>query len=183
MSYYYLIASLPVLKLGEAPPFDRAEFLQRCEQEVTAGELELLEKLTLNPETALACGPAGESWAGFETNLRNWTVRRRTHKTEFAPENYLKADLALFANMEKIVDDAFDSANPKQIELGLDQARWQFLDALTSGHQFDFTILVIYYLQLQLLEKWSELSEEVGQNILDQSVQQVLDSYEPSEAS
>ena len=57
---------------------------------------------------------------------------------------------------------SFMKDSPIHAEHVLNNARWDYLENLKTGHYFDLEILVIYYLQLQILQRISHFKAEEG---------------------
>jgi hypothetical protein len=70
---------------------------------------------------------------------------------------------AIETGLQNIARDACTAATPLEAEIMLDRARWEYLENLEAGHYFDLGKLIIYYLQLQLLQRRSRLIKEKGQ--------------------
>lgn len=79
-------------------------------------------------------------------------------------------------DLEKQVEDAFDSPNPLKTEQALDQLRWVELENLATGHDFDFQALFLYRVKLLIMEKFSSLTKALGQETVDKTVAQILEN-------
>lgn len=177
-SFYYLIGSLPYLKLGEPAPLKSAEFLAMCQNFISDRQLQTLSELTLVPRRESSCS-VETVWNDFETDLRNWTVRIRAQRLRRDGDEYLRVEGDLAAAMEQNVTEALDQKTPLDTEMRLDEMRWQKLNDLTVGHEFDFQRLVIYRLQLSILEKWGHHQKPEGLKNLNQAIETLQDSSHP----
>jgi hypothetical protein len=65
---------------------------------------------------------------------------------------------------------AYRSASILEAEKILDQARWNFLDALSFGHYFDFDYLLVYGLKLKILERWEKIQKADKEILLQAAV-------------
>ncbi len=173
MNYYYLVSSLPYLQLEGKIPFSEKTFISMCSDLLPSKLLEELKRVSMLPSSKHCC-ISEYQWNAFETNLRNWCVHIRTHKTSHDPIDFLREDLDIYATMERDIEAAYDSATPLITEKKLDLLRWQELDNIKSTHEFDFDVLFIYKIRLLLMGKWQELEKENGQKELDSLVEGVL---------
>jgi len=176
-AYYYLVGSLPYLKLGEQPLLNSDSFFDMCENFVSPKELEKLKSLSLVPSD----NPGYEvetAWNEFETDLRNWSVRIRSQRLQRDGDNFLRPEGTLSGSMELHVTEALDQKTPLEAERRLDDLRWQQLENLEVGHQFDFQMLLIYRLKLAILEKWGRHDSEQGLKHLNDTVVTLQDNPE-----
>lgn len=160
-SYYiYLISSLPALQFNTRPPFGREDFLAKCKGLVPEGELALLSGICREESVFLdqteAKGVLGK-WARFEIILRNELVRARASRKKTDPSNFLRQPDDFDAQIGHLAMAAYRSASILDAEKMLDQARWDFLESVSSGHYFDFDFLSAYILKLIILERWDNL--------------------------
>ena len=79
MSYYYIVASLPTLVLGEPPPYSGEEMLRLVANVLEAGDLAELA-LVLEGREAEGCSAFAREWVGIEAQIRNAIVRERAAK-------------------------------------------------------------------------------------------------------
>lgn len=175
---YYLVSSLPYLRFGEPAPLDSEGFFGMCRGFVTDGQLERLQALTLEPREP-ACCDAVAAWNAFETDLRNWTVRIRSQSQRVDADRFLRSEGDLRASMEMHVTDALDQRTPVDVEKRLDALRWQTLEDLMVGHDYDFQGLVIYRLKLAILEKWAVHDSKTGRERLMKAVDTLLEKTSP----
>lgn len=62
--------------------------------------------------------------------------------------------------------ELFKNKNPKEIELALDQFRWQFLDGWIANRHFASEVVLAYVLKLFICERWKRLDQEKGEQII-----------------
>ncbi|MGL4854895.1 MAG: DUF2764 family protein [Lentisphaeria bacterium] len=176
MNYYYLIASLPMLKLEGDSPFSTVKFMSMCEDALSSAQYQALSRVELVPcEKGQACCALEEKWSAFETALRNRALNWVAHKTKMDPSEFLREETEVFATLERRVEDAFDTSNPAQTERSLDRLRWSVLEDLSTGHDFDFEALFVYKIKLMLVEKWQGLSKEEGHKQVLAMVEKILE--------
>lgn len=173
MNYYYLVASLPMLSVSGEVPFSVEHFMGQCRDFLSDDLYELLDGVKQIPGEKSCC-ETEKKWNAFETSLRNRAAHWVAHKTKADVTPFIREESEVFMTLEKQVEDAFDTDNPMEVEKALDKLRWYELDSLASGHDFDFDALFIYKIRLFILEKWSGLSKEAGQEQVENSVAAIL---------
>lgn len=169
MKYYYLVASLPVLALGEPAPCTAAEFRARCEgvlSPVDARELRgLLEGRAGEAQSAFARG-----WFAADTQLRNAAARLRATPLAVEAKGFLREHPGFTAALEKAVVDAFAKPHPGERELELDRCRWLVADELAREDAFGLPTVLAFAIKLQLAERWAALTDEAGGRRLEELV-------------
>ncbi len=158
--YTYLISSLPALQFNAKPPFSREDFLAKCKGLVSERELAVLSGICRGesgfPGQAEAKGTLGK-WTRFETILRNELVRARASRKKADPSRFLRQPDDFDAQIGHLAMAAYRNSSILDAEKMLDQARWDFLESVLSGHYFDFDVLAAYVLKLKILERWDNL--------------------------
>ena len=151
--YYYLIASLPLLKFIEQPYIIRKDFLAEAEKWLSREDLIILSSIDINnfivdkKDASLL-----KQWKEFEHSTRTELgLFRRARKKDM--EYKMRKDLS------NIIQEG---NNPLEIEKKLLLLRWNFLEELEIGHSFDLGFLIIYYLKLQILERLFSFNKEKG---------------------
>jgi Protein of unknown function (DUF2764) len=160
-SYYYLIASLPMLHFGMKPPFSYPDFLEECAQELSQDEMSTLKE----DKTFLV-----KKWKIFDKALRNELVRTRAVKRGKDPNKYLRDSDSLDPFIAPLAHWAANQDSPMEAELYLDKIRWEKIEEFKVGHYFDIEFLMAYGLQLQILERWDKINSEDGMEILERLV-------------
>ncbi len=171
-NYYYLVSTLPFAQCGAPPPRSSAAFLERCREHLPAERAAALAAVALLPR-ATACCPSEARWNARETALRNLLVRRRCGPND-DPTRHLRPEAEFYGDLELEVDEALGAAHPLAVEQALDRVRWDFLDDLASGHQFDFDVLLLYRLRLLLLEQGAAVEAARGREALAGRVREKL---------
>jgi hypothetical protein len=172
-NYYYLVSSLPALKLGERPVIDSTEFLEQAAAELDPVLFASLEKVALVPQES-DCGSAAveNEWNAWETYLRNILLRHRTESGDKI-HRWAREERDVFPGVRRHVEEALNQPNPLQRERELDELRWMTLEGLRVTHEFDFSALIIYRLQLLLAEKWAAQDAEQGMASLNRMVEKL----------
>lgn len=161
-NYYYLISSLPFLKLDIHEIPNELSFLKSAEQNISQKDFLYLKKVDLF-RLELNCNIPEplHSWYQWEGSLRNQLVRLRCQRLGLATQKYIHEVKDCFFN-EEIASTAVKETNPLLAERYLNKKRWKFLDELDSRYYFDLNKLIIYYLKIQLLKTNSRYSYKEG---------------------
>jgi len=170
--YTYLISSLPMLNFNARMPFSLEGFFVKCRGLVPEKEFEILSALeeletrflTLQKVSTLRL------WFEFEITLRNELARARAARKKIDPSRFLRLPDSPQAQISHVAMSAYRSTSILEGERILDQARWDFLEALSLGHYFDFDYLLIYGLKLKLLERWENIQKADKEYLLNQAI-------------
>lgn len=162
-SYYYLVASLPLLRPDDNPPMTSLAFLDTCRQSLSYSDLELVQMASL---------VVSEQGLGHRNAcIRQWNemlgkVRREMREQRSRRLNIDAAGSTLAGDKDPWVADVVRSVmqaeNPLQAELLLLQYYWHRVDELTTGHVFDVEFLIAYNLKLQLMARRSLFTPTEG---------------------
>ncbi|MFA6636261.1 MAG: DUF2764 family protein [Candidatus Omnitrophota bacterium] len=150
--YYYLTASLPHLTFKTEPPFSKERFLDECEKWLSRGDLESLLAADNAEEARAGNSQVLAKWKEFDLSLKKELAeyrRERRGGTERKPGN--------------LAGKVLSAANPLEMELSLERARWDYLDDLAVGHFFDIGKLIVYYLQLGILVRLAKFDKDKGE--------------------
>ena len=153
-SYYYLMASLPMLRSDGELPFSYEDFLEMCRSAVSGAKYTLLKELSLSSEK----GPLVGEWAKFYTALERELIRlrnRRLGRQEQADGERDDANAAA-------ISAAIGGKNPLEAEQALLALEFQKLDELIGLHSFDDHALLGYALKLKLLERKRVFDQKKG---------------------
>jgi len=162
MSYYYLIASLPSLAMGQEPITEK-EFLTRCAAELSQRDYKILRQLDEmplpedTPKTAFV-----RSWNNLETQLRNATARMRASKRQRDATPVLRTHGGYATIIEDGVENAWAQPNPLERERSLDKLRWTLLDDLQGPDPFSFSVILSYAVKRSIAARWSQMDSETG---------------------
>lgn len=198
--YVSLVASLPLVRMTEAPQMSYAKFISDCTGQIDAKNLELLKKLSPVPGLPPGQKPAesaaddpgaleefiaefpkkslAREYLLFESALRHSAMKLRAAKlgAAFATP---KPGYTLFdSEADRAVRTAFSAPNPVERERILDTARWNKLDELEvrNHSRFNFDTLCAYAIRLQIAGKWAARTAGDSAAGLDRTVSAVRDS-------
>ncbi|HJO94284.1 MAG TPA: hypothetical protein QF753_12860 [Victivallales bacterium] len=171
---YYLVSSLPLLTLGEKPPFSSDKYIEMCKTFLTEKQMEDLLSLNLIPNhTDSADSEVINRWYDWETCLRNSVAKIRSSVFNKDFSSFLKYENDYFSEIDKGVQEAYSADNPLEKEDAIDKLRWTSLDNIEAKHQFDFGKLCIYKIRLMLCEKRMKRSESKGKENLDNTLSEL----------
>lgn len=163
-SLYYFVSSLPALNQKDVPYFTHETYIAACRDALADSAIvdAIAEaSLTVPAEKRPSKIAAINAWYAFETFFRNITSQARTAKR--AQVNAPTRETAVYdAFVAKRIQDGFSGMPAAEREMMYDQIRWEYLDELAAGHQFDADVLAIYALKLLLLERRASRRLEPG---------------------
>lgn len=169
-SYYYLIASLPMLRPNEEPPLDYPAFLELCKTAVSAGVYAQLEQLS---EHSDAAGLLHE-WAAFHQILTAELNHQRCIRLGRPGVPPSTRD----PGVSEAVSAALAAKHPLEAEQILLRLQFSRLDSMIGLHNFDEYALYGYAMKLKLLQRQRMFRYEPGraafQGLLDTIQQQIF---------
>ena len=169
--YYYFVASLPALDFGQKPPMTARDFLEKAKGLLSEQDfLELLEAENNCDDEKCPQNALLKSWYEFERRLRNelcWMRGRRFGKDA---SQYIRGYRESDPFSVDTVNQAMRAADPLEAERLLDLVRWKKMNELAAFHYFDLEILIIYLLQLKILERYQGIGSPQGQKIYLESI-------------
>jgi hypothetical protein len=161
MAYYFLMAQLPSLSYGEAPPMSSGHFRELCEDGLSAADAALLPCLALDPFSSKggAASPFISKWNEWEKVLRaNLAKYRAAKQRREAPADVpdYPAGAAAAAKAAVSID------SPLEAEIFLDGARWKAIEEFQGLSYFSVNTAYAYLLKLLLMERRSCFRTEEG---------------------
>ncbi|QEN07715.1 DUF2764 family protein [Oceanispirochaeta crateris] len=159
--FYYTVASLPMLKYDEPVDLKHSDYLEDCHKWLKPSEWDILKSSLINPETDMEFPGIAEEYRKWEISLRNELVALRSSALGLEADEYTrKGDR--FADTASLAAAAFKEESPLIAENTLNKGRWEYIESLKVGHFFDLEFLVLYSLQLQIIERKRCFDEETG---------------------
>lgn len=166
--HWYLVASLPMLRLGEKPPMDAAAFRAACAGHLSDREMEAVEAVLDNCEPP--AGAASNLW-NHEVQLRDAIVRMRAKSRGTDAARFLRPHEGFSVSIEKMVTDAFTRPNPLEQQLELDRARWALADELALTDPFGLPGVLAFAVKVRLAAHWAGLDEAAGQANVEELIE------------
>ena len=165
-TYYYFAASLPMIGWNGKLPMATSEFLSSAKRLMQAEDAGLIGHLLSGQESAAEFNnPVARSWAHFDRSFRNEIAWFRAHRLHKDPAAFIRAGKENDPWLRETVHEAGRMEDLLEGEMLLDKTRWQFLDSLSAGHQFDLEYLICYGLKLKILERHQMYRSPKGQEM------------------
>jgi hypothetical protein len=180
--YTYLVASLPALSLDAPPPFSPDEFRFRCQGVLGDEDLAELD-LILAGKAEEGRTSFCRAWAAADAQVRNTVAKARAAKLGVEAKSYLRSHPGYAVWLDKEVSDALAKANPLMRELGLDAARWKFVEELALADAFGVAAVLAFAVKLTLAARWAAMDENAGREQLEKLVSQLEDNAASSGAA
>jgi hypothetical protein len=188
MTYEYLLAGLPELKAGSDVPISLEKLDELFDEQLCTSDLALLDLLRapINKETLehglKAKNAFVRDWFGFNQDMNNVLVAQicRKHgfdaKTQIVGDGEVAEQLRIHATQKDFglnelpgdyqavlalaqIDDLM------QREKAQDAIRFEWLQERTEFDFFSPEMAFAYYLEAQMLHRWSILTIEEGEKI------------------
>jgi len=180
--YQYLVSSLPALSLEAPPPFAPADFRFKCQGVLSTADLAELD-LLLAGKSAEGRAAFSKAWAGGDAQIRNTAAKARGAKLGVEAKPFLKSHPGYAVWLDKEVTDALAKASPLAREMGLDLARWKFVEDLARADASGLPAVLAFAVKLMLATRWSAMKEEAGRERLEQLVSQLEENAAQSGAA
>jgi len=162
-SYYYLIASLPMLRFDDGSPMTEERFLHLCRQQVKTSDLALIRTVSLDDWGKPLRGSKGfiRSWQEFLTSVHNEMNAQRAKKLARDSQKYknLKAKELLIS---EAVRGAINAETPLKGELILLRLYWKYVEHLAGPDIFSMEYLLAYHVELQILARRNLFTQMEG---------------------
>lgn len=173
--YYYLVASLPMLRRDDPPPLYSPAFLELCREQAAAQDHALLARISFDALDILPKDPTvWREYASWETALRDELAVQRGQRLGLDPEPFLRP-APFVVGLAAVAKEALGAGTPREVEDALDRGRWLRLEELEAGTQFDLGRLVVYRLKLLLLERRERFRPEPGRKAFTSEFTRILD--------
>jgi hypothetical protein len=172
--YTYLVASLPAITLGEAPPQTPEDFLFHAQgllNETDRKELQcIIEGRTHECESAF-----GRRWHNVSTQIRNTVARIRAGRLNVDARGFMRAHSEYNMAVDHAVTDAMNKTQPLERTMALDRCRWQALDELVDGDGFGFAALLAFAVKLGMMQRWARLDDKTGMDRVETFITENVD--------
>jgi hypothetical protein len=178
VSYYYTVAALPTLRLGEKVPISEEEFLQFAEDTLKEEDYQTLLKSRLD-----SFEPTGSVFAdsilSWEKELRLELAKERLAKLDFEPPHGLPESDGRDVLTEQ-VRTALSIGQPLEAEIFLNKLRWDYLEEKKGSHFADLEALIVYYFKLQIALRQEKFQKEAGRQVFEKeycAVKRAISNY------
>jgi hypothetical protein len=187
--YYYAVATLPSLSLEETSYFTIENFLEFMQEQLTEEDYNHLRRATLDPPEEFGDMPAAYvTFARFVVALRNALSKERAGELGWELEEHLRLDDRGETGVTEPeamsrAKEALNADNPFRAEEAIVRAQWALLDELEVGRFFNIEKIIIYYLRLQLCERFGNMTVERGMDRFDEQYSRVANQFQGIERS
>ncbi len=153
--YYSLVASLPYLRMGDAPAISVTGFMEECSKWLSPDDMAALKASGVPGARSSRDGvEVLEQWKDFDSALRNSVALMRAARKKGQP---FKAP-EILSRMES-------GETPLIMERALEEIRWDFLEDKVLGYNFDINWLILYFLKLRVVERLAKFDKEKGEAV------------------
>lgn len=150
--YYYLVSQLPTLFFAKEPEIMIDSFLIEAAKWTSEKDFNFLKKLDINDYLLKKNDPpALINYKDFEHKLRHDLAQFREARKK--DSDYKPASFSISMVKE---------GNPLEIEIKLMELRWKVIDEIQREHHFDLEYLILYFLKLQILQRYFKFNKEEG---------------------
>ncbi len=168
-AYYYLVASLPVLRFGSKPPLSLEDFLCECQKHLSFNDLQMIRNVVSFPKVSKkSVDPILKFWIRFNHNLRNELTWVRAMELNKEPARYIRGERENIPQLVDLAAQAVKAADPLEAQKLLDLGRWNYLEELIQDHYFDLECLIVYALKLKILERYQTIDQVKGKEVLSE---------------
>ena len=164
MSLYYLLASLPMLKLDAAPGISTEKFVEACHEQLSEPDAAAAAALLRGEHSD---HPFAAAWRDKDTILRNAIARERARAAGADAARWTRPAAGCDSQIENEVDEAFQEADPLRRERALDKVRWLIADELQGPDPLSVKVALAYALKLALATRWARFDTEQGRKTFD----------------
>lgn len=151
-SHYYFIAQLPSLVFGKEAPLTIDYFLIEANKWLSNKELKAMNavdinRFTLHPNDHAVLKNYMQYEARIRTDIALWREARK-NDLDYKPS--------------AIPASIFKEGTPLEIEVKLMELRWSHIDEMMRDMHFKFGYLILYYMKLQILQRFFTFDKEKG---------------------
>jgi len=168
VSYYYVVASLPLMFFGDPPAVRPSEWRRQLQGVLPEPDLVFVDAF-LEGRHVGGCRFA-EQWRAKEMQLRNAVARARAARLGLEVQSHLQPHDGYDMAIEDAVINAFTKENPLERERELDRCRWHIAEELAWGELFRLETILAFAVKLRIAERWAALRNEAGQQVVEEFV-------------
>ena len=132
-----------------------------------ASESESCLPLTPEPLNPLTPHPFVRAWRDKDTILRNAVAKARSRAAGTDAAQWLRPAQGDDAQIERLVEDAFQQPDPLRRERALDRARWAMVEELQGFDPMHVNVALAYAVKLALALRWAKLDAGRGREVFD----------------
>ena len=170
--YYYIMAALPTIRLGEKVPISEEVFLQLAEDTLDPVEYRVLSKSRWG-----LLEPAGFQFAdrilSWEKELRLELAKARLAGPSCSVSHQSLPGSDGYDVLTEKARTALSQDSPLAAEIYLNNLRWDFVEDMSVPHSFDLEELIAYYFLLQLALRQEKFQVAAGREAFDKIYEKV----------
>lgn len=162
MNYYYLVASLPSLRMEDPPPITLDLFRSLCGKHLSEADLTAMESALDEAGRTPAAHPFVAAWRNTCTQIRNAVARQRATRLQRDVTPCLRPHEGFDVWIESAVSEAFQRPNPLERQRALDRLLWERAGEISAGDPFAPAAVFAYAVRLQIAERWAAMNDDSG---------------------
>lgn len=174
MSYYYLVASLPAITVGNPPPVAPAQFRTVCSEHLEPQHLRELDAVF----TGRGASRFARQWQRVQAVIAHACALARAPGHGIDPASLTAPDQVPDLALARAVQDALADPDPERREQALDAVRLATLEQLTFAAPFELEAVLAYGLRLEICARWAARTPERGRTELAAQVDALLHQFE-----
>jgi len=160
-NYYYLIASLPMLRKDQSEYISHEDFLALCKEQVSASDYAVLSQATLTGDEVKG-NLFIKGFSHYRSLVQKELAAQRSARLKLNDPRYINNG-EKESKITEVIHKAVSSDNPLEGEKLILSLYWDYLESHVGlGHVFDLTFLLSYALRLQILSRISSFTREKG---------------------
>ena len=141
------------MRFGGEPPVSSEEFIAECGKWLDEKDMKTVLAATRRAEYGAKDGTVLAEWQNFDRALRHELALIRAAKKK--GEDRRGTD---------ITKSVLEQETPLLMERELERIRWSFLEEKSRVHFFDINRLVLYFVQLQIMERMAAFDKDRGES-------------------
>lgn len=187
--YYYAVATLPSLSLEETSYLSVESFCEFMKEQLNEADYNALSRASIDPPERFADMPSAYvGFARFVVGIRNALAKERAANFGWELEEHLRLDDREETGANETepmlrAREALNAENPFRAEEAIIRAEWALLDELEVGRFFSIDKVIIYYLRLQLCERYGDMTPERGLESFDEQYSRIANQFQGIERS
>ena len=161
--YYYFGASLPMLRMNQAPPISYEAFIRACRENLRPSDMKNMSLAVLSGEDGDASIKVVKAFRDYASSLSHAINHERAKRLGFPGYDEVSADAAVSERAKRIAG----LLDPLQAEREILSSYFDFLSSYERSTPFSAESLMVYSLKLQIMELSSSFSLEKGRMEFD----------------
>lgn len=161
--YYYLASTLPMLNMDAEAPMSYSEFMDKCRSQMSKKDFKELESAVFS-SVADPKSPLMRRWKAYISKVNSYLAEERAKKLGWNDDGAYSVPEEKDRVLAERISRAVRTMDPLEGEKELLSIYFDFLRANITYDPFSRDSLMIYALQLQILERKSSFSQQKGKS-------------------